>query len=163
MSKENQTVLSLYPNRVGLGYALFNNPKELIEYGVNYVQPVSNRKTMKRVREYIKHYKPDIVLVRNVNDRNTGSMKRIKKLIDLICNEAKRQNLEIHSYTRTQIKNVFDQFGATTKYEISQKIIEWYEELESQEFPKRNKWMEENPKNGVFDAVSTALTHWYLN
>lgn len=163
MSKENQTVLSLYPNRIGLGYALFNNPKELIEYGVNYIQPVCNRKTMKRVREYIKHYKPDIVLVRNIEDKQTRSMKRIQRLIDLISKEAKLQNLKIHSYNRTQIKNVFDQFGATTKYEISQKIIEWFEELEAYKFPKRKKWMEENHNSGVFDAMSTALTHWYLN
>ncbi|MEP0264189.1 hypothetical protein [Dokdonia sp.] len=161
MSKTHQTILALYPNRYGIGYAVFDTPNNLVEYGIGYVQPMSNKKTMQRVKQYIAYYKPTIIITRNINDQNKKS-KRIEKLIDCICKEARLQNFEVHSYTRTQIKDIFLQFGATSKYQISQKIIGWYKQLESYTFPERKRWMTENHNTGVFDAVSLAMTHYYL-
>jgi len=161
MLKKNQTVLALFPNRYGIGYAVFDTPDNLVEYGLGYVQPVSNKKTLKRVKEYITYYKPDIIITRNINDQNKTS-KRTQKLIDSICHEAKLQGLGVYSYTRTQIKDVFRQFGATSKYQISQKIIGWYNQLGSYMFPQRKRWMTENHNAGIFDAISLAMTYFYL-
>jgi Holliday junction resolvasome RuvABC endonuclease subunit len=161
MLKKNQTILALFPNRYGIGYAVFDTPDNLAEYGIGYIQPVSNKKTFKRVKEYITYYKPNVIITRNINDQKKSS-KRIEKLIDCICNEAKSQGLEIHSYTRTQIKDVFRQFGASSKYQIARKIIVWYKQLESYMFPERKRWMTENHNTGIFDAVSLAMTHYYL-
>jgi len=162
MEASQKTVLALYPNRFGVAYALFGSPTELIEYGIGNVQPVNNKKAMKKIRRYIDYYKPDILITRNLNDFKGRKSKRIAKLIDLICREARTQALEVHSYTRTQIKSVFESFSATTKYQISQKIIEWFSELKAYEFPVRKRWMAENYNAGVFDAISLAVAFWYL-
>lgn len=161
MEINNKTVLTLYPNRFGVAYALFNSPTELIEYGIGNIQPVTNKKGVKKIKNYIEYYKPDIIITRNINDLKNKKSKRIGKLIDAICREARAQNLEVHSYTRTQIKETFKSFKATTKYQISQKIIEWFSELKAYEFPIRKKWMAENYNAGVFDAVSLAIVYWY--
>lgn len=160
---DKETVLALYPNRYGVAYALFDAPDDLVEYGVGYIQPVNNQKTLNRIKDYISYYKPDIVLTRNINDLNPSrKSKRIEKLISLICDEVKNQGLEVHTYTRTQIKNMFEQFEAYSKYQISKKIIGWYKQLEAYEFPERERWMGENANVGVFDAVSLVLVHWFL-
>jgi len=156
------SILALYPNRQGIAYALFDESKSLIEYGIGHIRPISNTKTLKRVKQYISYYKPNLVLIRNLNDMPNRKSKRIEKLITLICEEVKLQGLEVHSYTRTQIKMVFEQFEAYSKYQISKKIIEWYAELKAYEFPKRKRWMAENHNTGVFDAVSLAVVHWFL-
>lgn len=156
------SILALYPNRHGVAYALFDESKSLIEYGIGYIRPVNNTKTLKRIKHYISYYKPSLVLTRNLNDMHNRKSKRIEKLISLICNEVKVQGLGIHAYTRTQIKEVFEQFGASSKYQISKKIIEWHNELERYEFPPRKRWMVENHNAGVFDAVSLAVVYWYF-
>jgi len=161
MSEKNQTVLALYPNRYGIGYAIFDSPNNLVEYGIGYIRPAINGKALKRVQEYIAYYKPDIILIRNT-EKNSKTSKRTEKLINMICKEARLQNLDIHSLTRTQIKNVFIQFKAKTKYQISEKIIEWFPQLLSYQYPKRKEWMSENHNTGVFDAISLALTYYYL-
>lgn len=161
MENNKQTVLALYPNRHGVAYALFNSPKELIEYGIGNIQPVNNKKAIKKIKQYIDYYNPDVIVIRNINDLKAKKSKRISKLINAICREARAQKLEVHTYTRTQIKEVFKQFGVTTKYQISQKIIEWFNELKAYEFPKRKKWMAENYNAGIFDAVSLAVVYWY--
>lgn len=161
MDAKNKTALALYPNRYGVAYALFNSPTELVEYGIGNVQPANNKGTLKKIKHYINHYKPDIIITRNINDLKNKKSKRISKLIHAICREARTQNLEVHSYTRTQIKDVFKSFKSYTKYQISKKIIEWFDELKTYEFPKRKKWMAENYNTGIFDAVSLAVVFWY--
>lgn len=164
LKTDKETVLALYPNKIGVAYALFDDPNDLVEYGIGYIQPICNTKTLNRIKFYIERYKPDIIITRDVGDiASKRRSRRIEKLISHICDEAKNQGLEVYSYSRTQIKEVFEQFDASSKYQISKKIIGWYKELEVYAFPERKRWMAENPNAGVFDAVSLALVHWFLN
>jgi DNA polymerase elongation subunit (family B) len=161
MQHNSKTVLALYPNRYGVAYALFHTAKELLEYGIGNIQPVSNKKVLQRIKKYIEHYKPDVIITRNINDLGNRKNKRIQALIDALCDEARCQNLEIYSYTRSEIKEVFLSFDAESKYVISKKIIEWFPELKSYEYPPRKKWMAENYNSGLFDAMSLAVTHFW--
>ncbi len=161
IQKSSGVVLALYPNRIGLAYALFNSEKQLLEYGMNYVQPVNNKKLMQRVRKYLDYYKPDVVLLRDVQDIQQSS-KRSKKLLQKIKSEADQQGLKLHQYTRSQIQQVFEVFEITTKYEISKKLMEWYPELRQYAYHKRKQWMSEHHNTAIFDAASLAVVLWYL-
>lgn len=163
MKTINNTILSLYPNAVGVCYSVFDSPKDLVDYGIGYVCPVNNKKSILKVQQYLEFYKPDIVLVRELTNPNGKINKRNKKLIALICKKAKEQGLEVHQYNRSQIKFVFKEFKVVSKYQISQKLIEWFSELEALELPIRKRWMSENHNTGVFDAIAIALVHYYLN
>ena len=162
MRDAKKTVLALYPNRNGVAYALFASQTEPIDFGVGYIRPTDNTKTLKRIGKYIAHYGPDIIVTRNLDGLGRGRSRRIQKLIDMICREASSQGLGVRLYTRTQIKDTFQQFGAVTKYAISKKLIEWYPQLKGYSFQPRKRWMNENPNTAVFDAMSLATVHWYL-
>ncbi|REE80698.1 hypothetical protein BX611_2350 [Lutibacter oceani] len=162
MKTINKTILALFPNRWGVGYAVFNTPKDLVDYGIGYVQPVSNKKSIERIKKYIDYFKPDIVLIRNIPKSSMRKCKRTKKLITTISKIIKSQNLKIYEYSRTQIKEVFEQFDVSSKFEITKKLIEWFPFLESLGFAKRKKWMTENNNMGIFDAISLGITHFYL-
>ena len=161
--KTNKTILTLYPNTMGMCYALFDSPNDLVDYRVGHVRPVNNRKSIAKVTHYLDYYKPDIVIVRGLTKYNCKNNKRNKKLIDLICKKANEKNLEVLQYNRSQIKEVFNQFEAATKYQISKKLIEWFPKLEALEYPYRKEWMSENHNVGVFDAISLGIIHFYLN
>ncbi len=164
MKKEiNETVLSLYPNTFGVCYAIFDSPNDLVDYGIGYVRPVNSKKSIEKVKKYIKFHKPDIVVVRGLNKPNSRQNKRNQKLIDLICKKVKEQGLKVYQYKRSQIKEIFSQFNTTSKYQISKRIIEWFPELEGLEYPYRKEWMAENHNVGIFDAISMAFIHFYLN
>jgi hypothetical protein len=162
MKKTNNTILSLYPNAMGVCYAVFDSPKDLVDYGIGYVRPVNSKKSILKVQQYLEFYKPDIVLVRELTNPNKKNNKRNKKLIDLICKKAKAQGLEVHQYSRSQIKEVFKEFKVISKYQISKKIMEWFPELEVLELPIRKRWMSENHNAGVFDAFAITMVHFYL-
>ncbi len=160
--KPNVTILALFPTAYGVGYALFHTPKKLVDCGLGHIRPVNSQKSLERVRQYLSFYEPDIVLVRGFEKKIAKSYKRTQKLIQAISEIAEQKGLKMHTYTRTQIKEVFTQFGKNSKYEISQKIIEWYPHTKEYEYSKRKRWMAENHFAGVFDAISLGIVHYYL-
>jgi len=148
---------------MGVCYAVFDSPKDLIDYGVEYVRPVNSKKSLRKVKKYLDFYKPDIVLLRGISKQRIKHSKRTKKLIDLICKVAKDKGLELHMYNRSQIREVFSQFKAVSKFQVSKKITQWFPELKALELPIRKRWMSENHNAGVFDAIAITLVHFYLN
>lgn len=157
----NEVVLALYPNRRGIGYAVFNSPKELVAFGQGYIRPMSNTKCLKRIKEYLEYYKPNIILIRAERDTYLKST-RTRKLINRICREAGIQGMDVYQYSRRQIKETFIAFNAFSKYQISQKIVTWFPDLKGYAFPDRKRWMSEHSNTGIFDAMALAVTHYYL-
>ena len=148
---------------MGVCYSLFDSQK-LIDYGIGYVRPVCSIQSIKKVEQYLEFYKPDVVLLRGMSKRRAKRSKRTKKLIDLICKVANVQGLSVHQYNRSQIKDVFSQFkSGTSKYKISQKLIEWFPQLAALEIPERKRWMAENNNTGVFDAIALGVVYIYEN
>lgn len=162
MKEKKSTILSLYPNTYGVAYALFDSPKKLVSYGLGQIRPVNSKKSRERIQKYIDYYKPDVVLLRGLSENRTH--KRTLQLINQIAHEVSAQGLQVYSYTREQIKSTFNEFESQpqSKYQISQKIIEWYPQMENISFPIPKRWMSENFNAGIFDAVSLAIAFWYL-
>lgn len=163
MTSINQTVLALYPNAMGVCYAVFDSPKDLVDYGIGYIRPVNSKKSILKVEQYLDFYNPDILLLRGISKERVKHNKRTQKLIDRICKVAKGKGLDVYKYERNQIKEIFSEFKASSKYQVSKKIIQWFPELEALELPYRKRWMSENHRTGVFDAIAIALIHFYLN
>ncbi len=155
--KNNSTILALYPNQWGIAYALFHSVKDIVDCGVAYVQPACNIRAKKRVQKYLDFYEPDIVLLR---DSGEQAGKRMKKLVNKIEDVAKDRGLKIHRFSRTLIREVFSGYNAYTKYEISKVLIKAYPDLKKYAFPERKKWLSENHRAGIFDAVSMGLTYY---
>jgi hypothetical protein len=160
MTYENPVILALYPNSVGVGHACLQVPERLIDFGVATVRPMSNGKLLKRVERFMDYYKPKIVLLREAgSSKNSG---RSDKLIEAISTLSGEKGLQVYRYTKQQIKDVFEIFGATTKFEMVEKICKMLPDLKSRA-PEARKWYEkEHYSMGMFNAVSLVITHTYL-
>jgi Holliday junction resolvasome RuvABC endonuclease subunit len=162
MATSNPIVLALYPNARGLGYACVELPQRLLDYGVVTVNPISNGKVLRRVEKFMDYLKPKIILIREGSSLTTFKAARIKKLIDAITTLAGEKNLTVHHYSRDQVKEVFEQFGATSKYQISQKIVSWFPTLKPFAPKVQKAWENEDYYMGIFDALSLIATHQFV-
>ena len=147
---------------MGLRYACVESPKEIIDYGIATVRPIGNSKTLQRAKQFIEYYKPTLVLIQDCESRYSRQGKRVAKLIDDIVVFSKRKKIPVKQYSREQIRDVFEQFGAKTKYEIAKTITRWLPELQHRSPRVRKLWMCEDYNMGIFDAMALALTHYYL-
>ncbi len=159
-SNRQKLTLVLHPNTFGVGFVICEGPKEILDFGLKKVQPISHHKYMKKVKWLIDYCKPNLVLLLDYKSRKLSA--RQKRIIDVIVDMAKAKNLELKSYSKSQVKQVFSSFQATTKYEIAMVILNWYPELKNKIPHKRLPWMAEHYQMGVFDAFALMLTHYYL-
>lgn len=154
-------ILALYPNSRGLGFVCVELPQKLTDAGVITVRPICNGIILTRIEKFMDFFKPEIVVVRNA-EALAPTANRIKKLINAITELAIERGIAVHQYTREQIRDVFEVWGSSTKYQIAHKIIEWFPELANRAPKIRKAWMEEDYNMGLFDALSLAITHAYV-
>lgn len=164
MSKSKDTfVLAIYPNALGFGFAFMENAVTVKDYQIVTARPKSNASLMKRVIDYIEYYEPNIVVLEDYEGKQSRKSNRIKKLIDCIKEYADSKDIKTTIYSRAHIKMVFSGFKSKTKYEITRTISENIPELKKLMKPKRKIWESESYSQGIFDAVSLGISHYYLS
>ena len=162
MKNNAPIVLSLFPNKRGFGFACIEFPKKIIDSGMVNVRPISNSGLFDRFINFLEFYKPHLIVIRDCENLS-ACKKRTQKLINSIIEHANMKKLPVHRYSRQQIRDVFEQFGATTKYEIAQSIVKWFEGLPWCAPKIRKTWKDEDFNMGIFDALALAITHKYLS
>lgn len=151
----------IYPNSFGMGYVICEGPKNLVNYGVAKIRPLTKDKHIKRLLLFVKQYSPSLIILRGYHNSDRIS-SRVKRVITSFEMEAIKLHLPIYKYSRHDLKEVFKQFGKSNKYGISKTITSWYPELQHRMPDIRKNTKPEHYQMGVFDAFALMLTHHYL-
>lgn len=154
--------LTLYPNNVGLAYVISEGLVDILEDGIQKISPISTRAFLKHTKRFFEYAKPDIVVLRNEQGDKTKMSKRTKNVVEEIKKMAHEENLKVFQYNRTQIKELFIQFGASNKYGVARKLITFYDHLKPKMPHYRSFTKSEHYQMGLFDAFALMMTHFYL-
>jgi hypothetical protein len=151
-----QLVCAIYPSTKGFGYAVFEGPSTLVDWGVKAVRGrPKNLASLRKVRDLLAFYGPDVLALENHQGRGSRCAKRIQTLINLIAAHAAEKRMTTASYSRADVRA---SFGLTTKREIAEAIVREFPELEPRLPPVRKIWMSEDVRMNIFDAASLAIT-----
>jgi Holliday junction resolvasome RuvABC endonuclease subunit len=123
---------------------------------------MSNDRIFERVQKFVEFFKPAIIVLRDCDTPTSRKNERTKQLTDRIVSFAVEKEIPVYKYKRQQIRDVFEQCGATSKYEIAHEIIREFSELASRAPKLREQWMEEDYNMGIFDSIALVTTHKYL-
>lgn len=156
-------VYAIYPNATGFGFVIMKNANKLIDYGSVRINPICNRKILERIKKSIDYFRPTILILSDPHSKSSRTGKRTRKLILKIIEYADFLNLPTELYSRDQIRNVFEIHGTVTKYEIAQYLLADFKELEPKKPRERKLWVSEDRNMAIFDALSLALTWFWLN
>ncbi len=163
METMNKITLILYPNVFGIGYVICENPQNILDFGLKKVRPLTMKKYIEKIKWLYEFSKPDVVILRDYKGDDFKVSKRTQRVLDTLQELAMNMNLEVFSYSRTQIKEVFSTFGASSKYEIAKQLASWYPQLKSRMPVYRKSYMAESYHMAIFDAFSLAVVHFYLS
>lgn len=162
MKKDTVIILSFYPNARGLGFACLEGAQNLRDSGVVTIQPICNKRILERITKFVEFFKPTIIVVKDYNSAYSRHSKRVAELVEAVTKYANEIKIPVYRYSQQQVRDVFEQFGAKSKYEIANKIIAWFPQLASRAPKIRKAWMDEDYNMGIFDALALAITHKYL-
>jgi hypothetical protein len=149
-------VLAVFPSTRGFGYALFEGPHALVDWGVKNARcSQKNRESLQKLRELLAFYHPDVVVLEDYQGRGSRRAKRVQTLIKLTAALASQEGITAASFSRAEVRS---RFGLNTKRKIAEAVVREFPELEPRLPPIRKIWMSEDPRMSIFDAVSLAIT-----
>jgi hypothetical protein len=160
---KGNVVLAIFANGRGFGLAVMKDPLTLVNaYNVPInTYPISNKKLLERIQEKISFYLPSVIVLEEPQGYGSRKSKRVQELIQKVVEYAKSKGLDVHQYSRNDIRFVFSVFNAHSKFEIASVISENIPSLKPR-LPE--KWKSHEPERyaiSIFDAVSLAITHYY--
>ena len=151
-----ELVLAVFPSTRGFGYAVFEGPKSLVDWGVKGVHSTQkNSESLKRIRELLTFYRPDVLVLEDYEGLGSRRAKRVEALIKSMAAHATREGMSTASFSRAEVRA---SFGLTAKRQIAEAIARDFPELEPRLPPVRKIWMSEDRRMNIFDAAALAMT-----
>ena len=160
-TERHKTVLALHPRTRGIGYAVLEGPRRLVDRGVIGHRFSIEKLLRNAVTKLVEQYQPDIIVHETID--NTKKTNRAGRLLTLLDSHMTERKIEISTYTREDILNFLDMHGKTDSHGIARKISIWFPSLEAS-IPRKRKFFEtQNSAYHMFIAIAFALTHYYLD
>lgn len=161
--KRNNVIMALFLHSRGFSIAILEDALTVINaYNVVlHSYPISNNEILKKVREKIQFYLPELIILEDAEGFGSRKGKRVRKAIAKIEKYAKSEKLNVSKYSRNDIRFVFNSFNAHSKYEIAKVITENVKNLPISLPEKRLSHKPEHYSISIFDAIALGITHYY--
>jgi Holliday junction resolvasome RuvABC endonuclease subunit len=150
--------LAIYLTTRGFGFVVVEGHQRTIDWGVKDMRGDKNRKVLAKIEELMSWYRPAMLVLENAHGTTSRRAERIRQLHLQIIELAKTRKIPVRQFTRPDIKAAFATRNASTKYEVAQAVSRELPDLAPWLPPPRKIWMSEDPRLGIFDAASLALT-----
>ena len=154
-------VLALYPTSHGFSFVLFEGPDAPFDWGVKEVREKrKNPKVLDDVKALIELYHPEVLVMEDTDKGKIRRAARIRRLYRMLRHLASIEEIDVHRFTRADIRACFASVGAVTKYEIAKAIATQIPAFAHRLPRVRKLWMSEDPRQGLFDAAALGLTYY---
>lgn len=157
---QESLVLSVAPNSYGFGFVLFEGPHTPIDWGVRYLAHGDRENLLLKLDALLSWYQPDVLVVEDCATRERRRATRVRRMLRDIVSRSARHLVETRRFTRAEVRLLLSRFGATTKREIAEAVVEILPEFSVHLPPKRKLWLPEHPRMSMFEAIALSLTYY---
>ncbi len=154
-----KTVLALDLHPLSFGFAMFEGPDELIDWGIkNFRNGVNAVKVPMNVKLalLLDQYGPDVVVIK---EPMTVTLKRMVRTIVTL---AQTRRIPVRLISSTSVRKAFADDNRN-KYQIATVIAARYPELSPRLGPRRRLWQAEQYSMSIFDAAALGLAYFAHN
>lgn len=162
-SSRHPLVVAVFPNVRGFAFVLFEGPFALADWGIIRVRSAEkNRECIRRASQLLGQYRPTILVLQDMSERGTARSRRIRELNEALEVLAETQDIRTCFYSRDHVRqNAFEQ-GVVSRQAMAERIARHIPMLERFVPPVRKRWMTEDPRMALFEAVGLALTFYRM-
>ena len=109
-----------------------------------------------QLRRILRIYSPSTVVLLKVGSPNTRTKR--DAIARRLTRETKRYDIPLVRLSAPALRQFFDQFNASTKYEIAQAVVKILPELGWRLPEKRKPWQREQHRMSIFEAAAAVIT-----
>jgi hypothetical protein len=158
-------LLAIEARRSRFGYALFDGPKRLLDWGASMVPShLSDQCALdaarKRAATVLQRGVPAALVINRPRRTKAGLTATVGPVLRSILSEARASEIPVHFLGREEIRTAFGAFRVHSREEIAWMLTSSFPELLSRLPQKRKKWQPEKRGMVVFDAVAIGFAYW---
>jgi hypothetical protein len=153
-------VLSIDPHPRGFGYAVFEGPARLVDWGTKDIRQDKEQAALQRIEELVRIYRPRVIVVEDCAHGKSRRNPRVRLLTERILVAAREFGVEGHTLPLAAVYRAFAGTSAGTKYGIATALVRAFPELMVRLPPKRKPWQSEDSRMSIFDAVALGLAYF---
>ena len=121
---KNTRILAVAPSTKGVGFAVLEGQKTLLDWGVKSVKGSKNAQSLARVKELIAQWQPGALVLQDTSAKDSRRATRIRKLTQQIIALARTRKVKVASFSRGQVMKGFFADGEGTKHELAEILAE---------------------------------------
>lgn len=162
MRRREESVLSLYPHVPGLAFVVFSGPLTPVDWGTKEVRGLrKNAQIFRAAKRLIEAHQPAIVVFENITIRDNRRWHRARRLVQVIHRHAESRALEVHTFTRTQVRQSFTGAAVSTKHQIAQAVATHMPVFDPLLPRLRRRWDSEAYSMGILQAAALGIAFYH--
>jgi len=152
-------VLAIYFQTSGFAFVLLEHRFSPVDWGARDVDgPDKAKRCLKCIDALLALHTPDVLVLQDMSKRGTRRAPRIEALNRRTLELAKRRGVPVRTFSREQVLDCFEEFGATTKQRIAETIARHIPALDLYVPPPRKPWQSADARMGIFEAAALIWT-----
>ncbi len=152
-------VLAIDPTNRGCGFAVFEGPTRLIDWGIKRVGGRNvNAGCIAAVVRLLRWYEPECLVIEDCAVRGARRRDRVRRLTDDLVDLARRFHVRAVRVPWTRVRRACGSSPIATKEQIAARLAEQFPELARHLPAHRKPWMSEDVRMSIFDAAALART-----
>jgi hypothetical protein len=159
IARRYEFVLAIYPTRRGFAYALFEGSLSPVDWGIaRRSGERKNERCLRMIAALFLRYEPDVLILQDTSPTGTLRSKRVQNLNSAIGEMAERNGIPVRCYSRAGVRLAFNHLKSPSKQAIAESIAKHIPAFERYLPRPRKRWMAEDTRMDLFDAVALVLT-----
>ena len=156
-----ELLLAVSPFSRGFAFTYFEGPLAPVDWGIKEISRADkNARAIESLRLLVDRLQPDAIIIQDCTGDRARRAQRIVRLHQLIRHFAAAEALDVHAYSRDQVRSCFARVGARTRAEIAQALAGQIRAFGHRLPPVRKIWQSEDPRMSLFDAAALVMTHY---
>jgi hypothetical protein len=163
MTNHDPRILAIDLRPQQFGYAAFEGPKRLLDWGEAHFRPggrMGAASAQRSVARLSRHFFPSVIVVKKVDRTLPRNSHGTSLILKAIRREAATRAIPVCLIGRSDVRHAFRMFRAKNKYEIAAVLVRVFPELIWNLQPVRKNSDSEHPIMTTFDAIALGFTYW---
>jgi hypothetical protein len=158
-------VLAIEARRTRFGYALFEGPKQLLDWGASEIPSgLSDRDAIvfarRQLARVLRRGSPIAIVVARPRRKQNRSTVSDGPMLRSILQEAETWKIPVCCLEREEIRTALCHFRAQSKEQLACVLVSAFPAITHRLPQKRKKWQPERRGMIVFEAIAAGLAYW---
>lgn len=160
MSHTPARIFALDPMTRGFGYVLFEEPFNLVSWGVARVKGDKHKGAIAQFEQLLTDFEPQVVVLEDAEASGSRRSPRVRELIGTLVTLTRERGIAVHIIARTVVVKCFSTPDKrATKHLIATLLARQFPELAPKLPLPRKPWESEKERMVIFDALALAVTY----